>query len=255
MGLKKIFDKAEIIGQSKAVKVITIILWVIQAGLGLFGLIIALGMTLSFNLLSIIAAFITALSALIILPIMDFIKPVRKYSMPLLLPRAIISFMVLIAAFMIFPDTSPFNENNKVENSITQETTTTTFATTLTTTATTTTNTTTSKTTMTTTTTTTTTQPTTTTSTTTTTTTTATTTATTTEPPTEPPTPAPTEAPYVPPTPVVDHGYVLNTSTMKFHYPDCASVEKINPDNRVDTDYSRDDVISWGYSPCGRCKP
>ncbi len=28
--------------------------------------------------------------------------------------------------------------------------------------------------------------------------------------------------------------YVLNTNTMKFHLPDCSSVEQMNPDNRMD---------------------
>lgn len=252
MGLKKLFDKMEIIGKNKAVKVITIILWIIEAGFGAFGLILAFGMLLSFNFLSVIAACITVLSAFIILPIMDFIKPVRKYSMPLLLPRAIMSFMVLITAFMIFPDTSPFNENNRVETSITQETTTTAPTTTLTTS--TSTNTTTSTTTTTTITTTT-----TTTTTSTSTATTTTTTKTTTEPPTEPPTPAPTNPPTEPPPPpepvVVECDFVLNTHTMKAHSPKCRDVKKIDDENRWDYYGTVEDVKAMGYSSCGHCHP
>ena len=261
MRLKKILDKMEIVGQIKAVKVITIILWVIQACFGLFGLILAFGMMLSFNLLSIIAACVTVLSALIILPIMDFIKPIRKYSMTLLFPRAVISFMVLITAFMIFPETSPFNDNNKTESSVIQETTTTTFATTLTTTETTTT---TYKTTTTTSTTTkTTTKPTTTTSTTTTTTTTTmtTTTTATTEPPTKPQTepskPTLTNPPPTsPPAPVVvTYDFVLNTSTMKAHKPNCRDVKKISEDNIDYYSGTVEEIQAYGYSPCGHCHP
>ena len=49
--------------------------------------------------------------------------------------------------------------------------------------------------------------------------------------------------------------YVLNTNTMKFHYPRCDSVNDIKPSNRFDYSGTRDDVVSMGYSPCGRCKP
>lgn len=49
--------------------------------------------------------------------------------------------------------------------------------------------------------------------------------------------------------------YVLNTSTMKFHYPSCNSVEKIAPDNYATSSASRDSLISQGYDPCGNCKP
>lgn len=89
----------------------------------------------------------------------------------------------------------------------------------------------------------------------TTTTTTVTTTEPITEPPTEPPTPAPTEAPYVPPVQSNQHNYVLNTDSMKFHYPSCSSAKKINAENRSDTYATRDEVLSWGYSPCGKCHP
>lgn len=76
-----------------------------------------------------------------------------------------------------------------------------------------------------------------------------------TEPPTEPPTPAPTEAPYVPPVQSNQHDYVLNTNTMKFHSSNCSSVKDIDYENREDVYASRDDVISWGYEPCKKCKP
>jgi len=49
--------------------------------------------------------------------------------------------------------------------------------------------------------------------------------------------------------------YVLNTNTMKFHKPGCSSVSDMSEKNRKDVTATRPDIISWGYSPCGRCKP
>ena len=49
--------------------------------------------------------------------------------------------------------------------------------------------------------------------------------------------------------------YVLNTSTMKFHFPRCRDVKKIAPQNYSTYDGTRDDVINQGYSPCGHCNP
>ncbi len=48
--------------------------------------------------------------------------------------------------------------------------------------------------------------------------------------------------------------YVLNTNTMKIHYPHCNSVAKIALDNYATTkDY--DWAIAQGYVPCKRCSP
>lgn len=49
--------------------------------------------------------------------------------------------------------------------------------------------------------------------------------------------------------------YVLNTNTMKFHFPYCSSVEKIAPQNYEEFYGTRDDAISMGYSSCGNCHP
>ena len=46
--------------------------------------------------------------------------------------------------------------------------------------------------------------------------------------------------------------YVLNTKSMKFHYPSCSGLPTIN---RADTTATRDELIAKGYSPCGICKP
>lgn len=52
-----------------------------------------------------------------------------------------------------------------------------------------------------------------------------------------------------------DITYVLNTNTLKFHYPDCNSVEKMASENRSDFTGTRDEAIAMGYDPCGNCHP
>lgn len=47
--------------------------------------------------------------------------------------------------------------------------------------------------------------------------------------------------------------YVLNTSTMKIHYPSCSSVVKIAPQNYSTSNLSVDELKSQGYSTCGIC--
>lgn len=49
--------------------------------------------------------------------------------------------------------------------------------------------------------------------------------------------------------------YVLNKNSHKFHYPSCDSVSDIKAKNRMDVDWSREEVIEAGYTPCGRCTP
>lgn len=49
--------------------------------------------------------------------------------------------------------------------------------------------------------------------------------------------------------------YVLNTSSKKFHLPNCSGVESMNEANRQDYTGSRQDLIDQGYAPCGICKP
>lgn len=82
------------------------------------------------------------------------------------------------------------------------------------------------------------------------------------EPPSEEaPIPEPTAEPPIKPTePVTEeqpetYDYVLNSNTMKFHYPSCSSVKTIKEKNRHDVNDSRNNIISQGYEPCGRCKP
>ena len=48
--------------------------------------------------------------------------------------------------------------------------------------------------------------------------------------------------------------YVLNTSSKKFHSPNCADVKRISSEN-YGTCSSREEAVSMGYKPCGHCKP
>lgn len=59
-----------------------------------------------------------------------------------------------------------------------------------------------------------------------------------------------TTAPEVP-----AQSYVLNTNTKKFHYLWCTSVSQIKEKNRSEVTGTRDEIISRGYTPCGKCKP
>lgn len=47
--------------------------------------------------------------------------------------------------------------------------------------------------------------------------------------------------------------WVLNTSSMKIHYPSCKSVPKIAPKNYATSSESLADLKSKGYTTCGNC--
>lgn len=49
--------------------------------------------------------------------------------------------------------------------------------------------------------------------------------------------------------------YVLNTNTMKFHYPTCSSVDDMKEKNKQIYTGSREEVINMGYVSCKRCNP
>ena len=49
--------------------------------------------------------------------------------------------------------------------------------------------------------------------------------------------------------------YVLNTNTMKFHYPSCSSAADIKAENKKTFHGAREELIAQGYDPCGRCHP
>lgn len=49
--------------------------------------------------------------------------------------------------------------------------------------------------------------------------------------------------------------YILNTNTKKFHYPSCGSAGRIAAKNYGESNESREELITQGYSPCGNCDP
>ena len=49
--------------------------------------------------------------------------------------------------------------------------------------------------------------------------------------------------------------YILNTNTMKFHYPYCKSVKQMKDKNKAEFSGTRDELIARGYDPCGNCHP
>lgn len=49
--------------------------------------------------------------------------------------------------------------------------------------------------------------------------------------------------------------YLLNTSSRKFHLPDCDAAQKIKDENRQEITCSRDQLVDQGYIPCRRCNP
>lgn len=50
-----------------------------------------------------------------------------------------------------------------------------------------------------------------------------------------------------------DAAWVLNTSTMKIHYPDCREVRKIAPQNYATSNKSEQALINEGYTVCRVC--
>ena len=49
--------------------------------------------------------------------------------------------------------------------------------------------------------------------------------------------------------------YVLNTSTKKFHYPNCSDVKKIASKNYSTFSGTHSQAVAKGYSPCKHCNP
>lgn len=57
------------------------------------------------------------------------------------------------------------------------------------------------------------------------------------------------------PSETVSSHYVLNTSSKKFHLPECSGVRDIKESNRQDYQGNRDQLLEQGYTPCGLCHP
>lgn len=49
------------------------------------------------------------------------------------------------------------------------------------------------------------------------------------------------------------YSYILNTSTMKIHYPGCFSAKRIAPKNYATSSESLESLESQGYTTCGNC--
>lgn len=49
--------------------------------------------------------------------------------------------------------------------------------------------------------------------------------------------------------------YLLNTSSKKFHRPDCPAASSISGKNRKEVSSTREELIREGYAPCGSCNP
>ena len=49
--------------------------------------------------------------------------------------------------------------------------------------------------------------------------------------------------------------YVLNTSSKKFHRPDCPSVDSMSEKNQQEYHGTWEELIAQGYEPCGSCNP
>ena len=51
------------------------------------------------------------------------------------------------------------------------------------------------------------------------------------------------------------HEYICNDNTKKFHYASCRAVAKINDENKVYLNCTRDEAIAKGYEACKTCNP
>lgn len=49
--------------------------------------------------------------------------------------------------------------------------------------------------------------------------------------------------------------YILNTRSMKIHYPHCSSVDQMSEKNKGYSNLSKEELIEQGYESCGNCKP
>ena len=49
--------------------------------------------------------------------------------------------------------------------------------------------------------------------------------------------------------------YVLNTSSKRFHLPECGGVSQMAENNREDFTGTRQELVEQGYIPCGSCEP
>lgn len=53
----------------------------------------------------------------------------------------------------------------------------------------------------------------------------------------------------------IEHTYILNTNSMKFHYSSCSGAAKIKDSNKGTFTGTREEIIAKGYESCGICTP
>lgn len=53
----------------------------------------------------------------------------------------------------------------------------------------------------------------------------------------------------------LQYAYVLNIGTGRFHLPNCPSIEDMKEQNKEGFDGTREEALSRGFQPCGRCNP
>lgn len=49
--------------------------------------------------------------------------------------------------------------------------------------------------------------------------------------------------------------YILNTRSLKIHYPHCSSVDQMSEKNKEYSNLSKEELMAQGYESCGNCKP
>lgn len=49
--------------------------------------------------------------------------------------------------------------------------------------------------------------------------------------------------------------YILNKSSKRIHYPDCAGVKQMKESNKIEYVGTVAELTEMGYVPCGTCKP
>lgn len=54
---------------------------------------------------------------------------------------------------------------------------------------------------------------------------------------------------------IMSEEFVLNTSSKKFHLPECGGIKDIKKENKEEFFGLRGELIDLGYSPCGSCNP
>lgn len=52
-----------------------------------------------------------------------------------------------------------------------------------------------------------------------------------------------------------EYKWLLNTSSMKVHYPDCSAAANMSEKNKEYSNKPLDELLAEGYTPCGYCRP